>query len=92
MKTVTAKDLSQKAGKVNIIDVRSRIEYFIGKKAPGSKNIPMFSIMGNPEKYLDKSKEYYIVCASGGRSMQVCQTLSSKGYKVVNVLGGMSPY
>lgn len=92
MRSIQANELSKKVNQVNIIDVRSRFEYFLGKKAPGSKNIPMFSIMANPEKHLDKSKEYYIVCASGGRSMQVCQTLSAKGYKVVNVMGGMMSY
>lgn len=92
MRTITTQQLKNRVGNVKIIDVRSRLEYFLGKKVIGSKNIPMFSILSNPEKYLDKSEEYYIVCASGGRSTQVCQALSLKGYKVVNVLGGIGAY
>lgn len=92
MKSINGKELAKKADKVNVIDVRSRFEYFLGKKIPGSDNIPMGSILNQPEKYLDKAKEYHIVCASGGRSMHVCQSLSAKGYKVVNVSGGMNAY
>lgn len=49
-------------------------------------------ILKEPEKYIDKSKEYYIVCKSGARSIKTCKQLISKGYNVVNISGGTSAY
>lgn len=92
MKSITAKELSQKGNSINIIDVRGRLEYLLGKKASGSKNIPMMMIMSQPDKFLDKSQQYYIVCASGARSSNVCKVLAEKGYRVINVVGGMRAY
>ncbi|MGL4338388.1 MAG: rhodanese-like domain-containing protein [Turicibacter sp.] len=92
MKSISASELVNKNKNINVIDVRSKLETFLGKKVPGSKNIPMGKMMSHPEKFLDKAVEYYIVCQSGGRSMQVCQSLRVKGYKVINVTGGMNAY
>ena len=41
---------------------------------------------------LKKEQKYYIVCQSGGRSSQACNTLSKQGFQVINVLGGMGSY
>ena len=38
---------------------------------------------------LDKSKEYIMVCHSGGRSGQATMFLESQGYNVINMNGGM---
>ena len=38
---------------------------------------------------LDKSKEYIMVCRSGGRSGRATQFLESWGYQVINMSGGM---
>ena len=38
---------------------------------------------------LDKSKEYIMVCRSGGRSGQATMFLESQGYNVINMNGGM---
>ena len=38
---------------------------------------------------LDKSKEYIMVCRSGGRSGRASQFLESYGYNVINMTGGM---
>ena len=40
----------------------------------------------------NKNKVYYIYCSVGYTSSRVCNVLSSKGYKVVNVLGGYNSY
>ncbi len=37
---------------------------------------------------LDKKKEVYIYCRSGGRSMKAAELLAKKGYKVINIDGG----
>ena len=39
---------------------------------------------------LDKSKNYYIYCKSGGRSGQACSIMSQLGFEnTYNLLGGM---
>ena len=52
----------------------------------------MGDILAKPEKYLNKSKEYYIICESGSRSARTSSKLSSQGYKVINVLGWTGSY
>jgi rhodanese-related sulfurtransferase len=43
-------------------------------------------------KDLDKSKEYIMVCRSGGRSSMAAQLLEDHGYKVLNMMGGMNEW
>ena len=57
-----------------------------------AKNIPMQTLLGNPDKYLKKDKEYYLVCQSGGRSSMACNSLRQKGFNVINVAGGVGSY
>ena len=78
-------------GKVSIIDIREPYEYSSGSLKT-AKNIPMGNLLNSPDKFLEKSKEYYILCQSGGRSSGACRTLSKLGYQVVNVAGGMGSY
>ncbi len=74
-----------------IIDVREVFE-FEGGTVEGAINIPMTGLMMNADNFLDKKEKYYIMCLSGGRSMQVCSVLESQGYDVVNLDGGYSSY
>ena len=90
-KNVYGKDLKKMIGKINIIDIRKSYLYKLGN-VPTSKNILKNFLLTEPNKYLDKEKEYYIYCAQGFESIKVCSELSKKGYKVVNVLGGYSDY
>lgn len=76
---------------INLIDIREPYEC-AHSCIKRSKNIPMGQLMTNPEKYLDKSKKYYIMCQSGGRSSGAVSALSRAGYDVVNVKGGMGSY
>ena len=90
MKQVNAHEVSQLLGSgtsLNIIDVREVDEVTAGK-IPGAVNIP-FSLLEYRMHELDKSKEYMVVCRSGGRSGRACQFLESYGYKVTNMTGGM---
>ena len=89
--SINVYDLNDKLGKINLIDVRENYEYK-GGYVRTAKNIPMGMILVYPEKYLDKSKEYHIICQSGSRSSRTCKKLSGLGYKVVNILGGTSSY
>ena len=52
--TISVHDLDDKLGKINLIDVREEYEYK-GGHVPTAKNIPMGTILSEPEKYLNKS-------------------------------------
>ncbi len=88
---VNINDMDDLIGKVNLIDIREPSEY-AGGTLRTAVNIPMNDLLANPDDYLDKDQTYYIMCRSGARSKKTTDTLSDKGYKVVNVLGGYSAY
>lgn len=90
-KSIRANELKGLIGRVNIIDIRKSYLYNLGN-IPSSKNIPAAFLSTNPSKYLSKDKEYYIYCTQGMESVKICDELSKKGYKVVNVLGGYHDY
>lgn len=90
MKEITAEALQQKitAGEqVNIIDVRETAEVSEGH-IPGVNNIPL-GLLEFRMHELDKNKPYILVCRSGGRSGQATNFLTSHGYDVTNMVGGM---
>lgn len=76
---------------INLIDIREVYEFKDGS-IKSAKNIPMGQLMANPDKYLDKSKKYHIMCQSGGRSANAVALLLRAGYDVVNLNGGMGGY
>jgi len=76
---------------INLIDIREAYEYANGS-IRSAKNIPMGQLMTAPDNYLDKSKKYYIMCQSGGRSSSAVSALAKAGFDVVNVKGGMGSY
>lgn len=83
LKTEIGKNLGE------IIDVRN-ISEFRDAHIKGSHNLPLNTIMENYAS-LDKTKNYYIVCAGGYRSMIACSILTSKGFvNLTNVNGGMA--
>lgn len=71
----------------NVIDIRDNTSYNFDHYI-NSVNIPMNSLLNNPDKYLNKNDIYYIYCSSGIRSKKTCSLLSMLGYKVVNVIDG----
>lgn len=90
MKTITPTEVENKlkAGEpLNIIDVREVDEVKEGK-IPTAVNIPLGLVEFRMNE-LDKSKEYIMVCRSGGRSGRATQFLESQGYNVINMTGGM---
>lgn len=90
-KSIDVNDIGPMLGKINLIDVRDPDEYKRGH-LPTAKNIPMNSIILQPEKYIDRSKEYHIICQSGARSARTCGILKDMGYNVINVAGGTAGY
>lgn len=90
-RVVNVNDMDDLIGKVELIDIREKYEY-AGGSIKSAKNIPMGELLNDPEKYLNKNKEYYIMCQSGGRSARTCSTLINQGFNVVNVSGGMGSY
>ena len=89
--SIDVNELEELLPKINLIDVREPNEYK-GGHLRGAKNIPMNTILEHSEKYLDKSKEYHIICHSGARSLKTCSTLKHNGFNVINVSGGTSRY
>ncbi|HET8753125.1 MAG TPA: rhodanese-like domain-containing protein [Salinimicrobium sp.] len=77
-----------------ILDVRTEAEVEEGK-IPGAKNIDIYKgqeFLDEIEK-LDKSKNYYIYCRSGGRSAQAAAIMGQKGFNnTYNLLGGFSEW
>jgi len=90
MKQMTVKEvetLLNQGKNLNIIDVREVSEVSAGK-IPGALNIPLGLVEFRMHE-LNKSKEYIMVCRSGGRSGRATQFLESYGFNVINMGGGM---
>ncbi len=73
-----------------LIDVRT-IEEFNEGAIEGALNIDVFSPNFQAEiEKLDKNKNYFVVCRSGGRSMSAAGAMESMGFaNVTNMAGGM---
>lgn len=72
-----------------VIDVREPDEFSSGH-VPGAENIPLGTISGTADR-LKGRKRVFVICLSGGRSMQACAQLAPRlGDKtaLVNVDGG----
>ncbi|GAE95300.1 rhodanese-like domain protein [Gracilibacillus boraciitolerans JCM 21714] len=90
MKEITTKELQnliESSNDLNIIDVREVDEVANGK-IKGVINIPL-GLLEFRKQELNKSKEYIMVCRSGGRSGQATKYLESQGFNVTNMTGGM---
>ena len=90
MKEISATELKKlvnEGKRLNIIDVREVAEVAEGHIATAI-NIPLGLIEFRMHE-LDKSKEYIMVCRSGGRSGQATQFLQNQGFNVTNMTGGM---
>lgn len=92
--TISSSELEQiiksKSGNVTLIDVRTEGEHF-GGHIPNSLNI---NVMGPDfaQKIgdLDKSKSYFVYCASGNRSKTACGFMAQAGFaNVTNLAMGM---
>lgn len=86
MNNIFVTDL-KKLKNINIIDIRECYKYN-DNHIMGAKNIPFNQLIISPDKYLNKDNKYYIYCQKGIKSKKLCQFLFSKGYNVVNIIGG----
>jgi rhodanese-related sulfurtransferase len=74
-----------------ILDVRTEDEFNEGM-IPGAINIDIYKGQGfiYSIEALDKTKNYYVYCRSGGRSGQACSVMSQLGFEnTYNLLGGI---
>ena len=71
-----------------LIDVRESNEYRNGH-APGAKLISL-GVIERRFGEIPKERQILVVCQSGMRSSQAAKILSSNGYQVKNVSGGMA--
>ncbi|EXJ23145.1 Rhodanese-like sulfurtransferase [Alkalibacterium sp. AK22] len=80
----------QKREALSIVDVREADEFQAGH-IPGAESMPL-SQLGQAYDQLEKGKEHYVICLSGGRSSMASDFLGKQGYDIVNVMGGMSAW
>jgi rhodanese-related sulfurtransferase len=75
-----------------IIDVRT-IEEEAEGLIPNSLNMNIME-PSFPEEImdLDKSKDYYVYCRSGGRSATACQFMEKQGFTSFNLVGGIGAW
>lgn len=75
-----------------IIDVRTPEEEAEGL-IPNSINMNLME-QSFPAKVmdLDKTKNYYVYCRSGGRSATACQFMEKQGLTTFNLLGGIQAW
>ena len=70
-----------------VVDVREPDEYVSGH-IPGAILVPLSTVLENSSEFVSEDT-VYVVCRSGGRSMQACELLHDNGIvNVVNVAGG----
>ena len=75
-----------------LIDVRTS-EEFETVRIPDSINIDVMDYSFTERiSELDKSKTYFVYCRSGGRSRQACTVMSSHGFAVYNLSGGIGSW
>jgi rhodanese-related sulfurtransferase len=75
-----------------ILDVRTEDEC-TGGIVPNAINIDVYKGQGFIEEVetLDKTKNYYVYCKSGGRSAQACSVMNQLGFETTyNLEGGFS--
>ena len=70
-----------------VIDVREPDEYEAGH-IPGAILVPLSTVLSSTNEF-QSEETIYVVCRSGGRSMQACEMLHEAGItNVANVAGG----
>lgn len=69
-----------------VIDVREPHEFDAGR-VPGATLVPLATVPQNIAAFHGEGTTY-VICRSGGRSMQACEFLARQGADVANVAGG----
>lgn len=89
--TIDINEIDELLGTINLIDIREPHE-FKSEALKTAKNIPMDTLLNNPDEYLKKDEKYYIMCRAGRRSAIACRELKYKGFDVIDVTSGMAFY
>ncbi len=69
-----------------VVDVREPHE-FEQARVPGAILVPLATVPQNIAAFHGEGPTY-VICRSGGRSMQACEFLAARGADVANVAGG----
>lgn len=69
-----------------VIDVREPDEYEQAR-VPEATLIPLATVPDHVDAFRSDGTTY-VICRSGGRSMQACEFLAARGVDVANVAGG----
>lgn len=86
------KDEYTKSKQPVLIDVRTSAEFASGS-INGAKNINVSAPDFNKQiSALDKGKDYFLFCRSGGRSAQACSIMAEQGFNVYNLRGGIGAW
>jgi rhodanese-related sulfurtransferase len=72
---------------LTLLDVREDWELAVAS-VPDVVHIPMGSVAERSGE-LDNSKEIVVLCRSGRRSLEVAKLLQQKGFRTVNLAGGI---
>lgn len=84
-----AYDMIQGGEDVEILDVRTPMEYQNDGYIKGAKLVPINEIQSRMNE-LNPAKKYLVYCRTGNRSGQVCQYLTGLGFKnIYNQAGGV---
>ncbi len=90
METITVQELSKiSLDEITVLDVRTQCEYDLVNIK--SQLIPLDELESRYSE-LDKSKTIYCLCHHGVRSEFAAMILKSKGFKSVNILGGIDAW
>ena len=74
-----------------IIDIRENYLYNMNH-LKNTKNIPWTFLLINPQDYLEKNKEYYLLCELGHKSKMISDILNREGYLTYSIIGGINNY
>ena len=92
MKTISTKEFLEVLPKLTpedvIVDVRE-VEEFESEHIPNSLNMPL-STIGKHVPMLQKFKNIYLICETGGRSSYTNEVLKTTGIETIDVCEGLA--
>jgi hydroxyacylglutathione hydrolase len=88
IESISAKDFAGRIGERTILDIR-KLSEFEAEHVEEAESFPLDFINGNMDK-LDKTKEYFVHCKGGYRSMIASSMLKASGFNnLIEIQGGM---
>lgn len=92
-KAITPKEVAdqlKKGNSLKLLDVREHGEWAAGH-IQGAKHIPLGQLLERLHE-LEPEQETIVICQSGNRSGLACELLNERGYRVVNMTGGLNAW